>query len=337
MQPLYGLDNRGNTCWCAAACQALRGLRSAAKMGKPGTIFAKAMSPAGLDGMLVPHLFRWGRQCFKDGKSNGNLPADPAEFLVELQDRDDLDTACFESNRVECFTCQACGHARRKTTQEKMLILPTLLGGAASIRTAVDTAFGYTGPAEGSTENGPVETSAVGVSLTSPERRAVLGGAPPLSMSQYKQRFAGPVPAAAAPADERWWRCDDGNVTEVVLTTAVPYVLFYEERDTQPSGKGVSARAAEVQRPAQRAAQTLMLDCDGGRCGKTRQTHSVYVESYEIGDVLAIHVACPRRLHMGCVERTLHVECSGSPKAYDLKSFIASVGGCHYIAFVRKQ
>ena len=368
MEPLYGLDNRGNTCWCAATCQALRALRCAGRLAAPRSLFTRAMTQPALEDALIPHLFRWGRECLKNQEGTGHRPADPAEFLVELQDRDDMDTACFESDRVQCYTCQTCGHVRRETTQEKMLILPSLPAGAAPVRAAVDLAFGYLkDDAHGANEAAlrppgppgpPPALSAVpfvpAMRPPPPLPVGVPGGALPLSMSEYGRRFAGPeglsVPRRPSPHrvgdgpdGERWWRCDDGIVQEVVLTTATPYVLFYEERAAITAAKAEegSVAAPDADRagdaaPARR--QILGLDCDAGRCGGTRQPHAVFVEAYEVGEVLAVHVACPRAMHMGHVERTLRVEsAAGSEKAYDLQSFIAAVGGCHYVAYTRKR
>ena len=155
-------------------------------------------------------------------------------------------------------------------------------------------------------------------------------------------RRSSPHQVGDGPDGERWWRCDDGIVQEVVLTTATPYVLFYEERAAITAAKAEGSvvapgadRAGDAA-PARR--QVLGLDCDAGRCGGTRQPHAVFVEAYEVGEVLAVHVACPRAMHMGHVERTLRVEsAAGSEKAYDLQSFIAAVGGCHYVAYTRKR
>ena len=278
------------------------------------------MAPGELPDTFVPHLFRWCRQQLKQAEGQGHRPADPAEFLVELLDTNDaqVDTACFESERVKRYECQTCGHVRRETTQETMLILPMLHDGASPVRRAVDLEFGYLRPAN------------------DPEVERVSGHTKSSGSAEQERD------ALRRNHDETWWRCDDGSVQEVVLTSATPYVLFYEELEDLDTVKptrtanapktpqGPPTPAVPVQFPI------MALDCDEGKCQGARRDHTVYVESYELGTNLVIHLACPRLMDMSHVERTLITRSDTTSKSYVLRSFIARVGGCHYVAYTRK-
>ena len=139
--------------------------------------------------------------------------------------------------------------------------------------------------------------------------------------------------------------CDDGSVTRVRLTTATPYVLFYQERDgiVNMGEYEMSESADDAQtETTKRAPQQRHLDCDEGRCAGARQPHSMCVETYGVGEVLAIQIVHPKRVHMGRVERTLLTQSSKSSddpkdqtglKAYDLVSFVSRVGGAHYVCY----
>ena len=339
--PLHGLTNRGNTCWASACVQSMRGLpgfRRKCCAGKQ-TPFARAMAPGELPDTLVPHLFRWCRSQLKHAEGQGHRQADPAELLVELLDTSgtDVDTTCFESQRVKRYECQECGHVRRVTTQETMLILPMLPEGVAPVRRAVDLEFGYLKP--------PAPADAVDLR----------GGAAPPSVEHAEYECDRDAAwAETNTTKERWWRCDDGYVQEVMLSSATPYVLFYEEVDEEDDDAADMELEDEEEEedddahldspPAPAAAvpatpvqyQTLPLDCDEGKCQGARREHTVFVESYELGSNLVIHLACPRPMDMRHVERTLVTKSDTRAKSYVLRSFIARVGGCHYVAYTRK-
>ena len=107
----------------------------------------------------------------------------------------------------------------------------------------------------------------------------------------------------------------------VMLATKVPM---------RPATPAAAVPATPVQY------QTLSLDCDEGKCQGARREHTVFVESYELGSNLVIHLACPRPMDMRHVERTLVTKSDTRAKSYVLRSFIARVGGCHYVAYTRK-
>ena len=92
--------------------------------------------------------------------------------------------------------------------------------------------------------------------------------------------------------------------------------------------------------------QRFELDCDEGACAGARQSHLKCVETYCVGEGLAIQVVFPKRMHMTHVERTLVTRCSQSSddpqnqtglKAYDLVSIISRVGGAHYVCYRLKN
>lgn len=357
MVPLTNLENRGNTCWASATVQALRPLRCFAKHCNTNSVFGKAVASGTLSDTLVPHLFKWTRNCLKNNEGKGHRPADCAEFLVELFDRKDVNSKCFQSNRVKKYECQTCHHIRRVKTEEKMLIINALPNGPSPLQKAVDAEFGYPCATPEITPYAPAVPVFPETPVLSPPRDAQPG-----SMSVYNNGFAGPAGAHGAMSAEQardaeqskrtetWYRCDDGRINEVYLDTATPYVLFYEERGgavklgestakTTSAGDGAPAQDGEGKFPI------FSLDCDEGKCLGTKQPHTAYVETYEIGSVLAVHVACPRLMSMRFVERTLLTRASESSddpadqtgmKAYDLRSFISRVGGCHYIAYTKK-
>lgn len=340
MLPLTNLENRGNTCWAAATVQALRALKSFVRGSGTNTVFGKAIVGGVLSDSLVPHVFRWTRACLKNNEGKGHRPADPAEFLVELFDRDDVKSKCFESKRVRRFECQTCRHVRTVESEEKMLIVNVLMDGPNPVQRAVDQEFGYV------EQQRPKRLPSVPTVPSLPKRRRLPVG----SMAIYKRGFAGPngyaedetkeVQTQQLPDDEVWWRCDDGSVVEVSLGNNTPYVLFYEERDTAVKKHESSLRAKEASSQQKNGYQVMELDCDEGKCLGTKQPHTVYVETYEVGSVLAVHVACPRMMNVQHLERTLLTksEAGGEGmKAYDLRSFIDRVGDCHYVAYVRKK
>lgn len=356
--PLLTLHNRGNTCWAASAIQALRCLAAAPRMCKqtPSSVpLRKALCDAdGVPDTVVPHLFLWARQCLKNQEGCGHRPADPAEWFVELCDRaQDANTQMFEAKRVQRYECLACGHVRHAENEEKVLILPCLPDGGAPVQSAMDAEFGYHRPAPPAPLASalpptppwaPPPTLQPGAPAGAPP--VYPGGAPPLplSYSEYGRGFH-PQPAegtGGSPSDETWWRCDDGQVAEVRVQTATPYLLFYEER-------GSAASAAEAEKESlgrgEATCQVLELDCDHGKCGGARRRHTAYVESYEMGSVLAVQIACPRLMRMDHVERTLYTGVCPDPhapeaaeyRAYDLKSFVSRVGGYHYVAYVKRM
>jgi hypothetical protein len=363
MQPLLNLHNRGNTCWAASAVQALRGLKTARRMCTPSTcdLFRKALCDAkGVPDAVVPHLFVWARQILKNQEGCGHRPADPAEWFVELCDREqDANTRMFEAKRVKRYECLQCGHVRHVENEEKVLILPCLQDGATPVQTAVDLEFGYQRPIPSTppvipppvlSPSDAFANSQKGTSpATSPGTPPVYpGGAPPLPMSysEYNQGFGRPVPASVHSVDvvpgETWWRCDDGQVVEVTVDRATPYLLFYEERATPASA--AEAQQGGAGQTAEGTCQILPLDCDHGKCGGVRQRHTAYVSSYEMNSVLAVQIACPQLMSMRNVERTLYTGASpsadnpeGEYRAYDLKSFVSRVSGCHYVAYIKHK
>jgi len=356
LAPLKSLHNRGNTCWAASAVQALRALGRFVRVCDKNSLLGTAVGGTQLKDALVPPLFTWCRACLKNEEGSGFRQADPSELLMELFDRKDVNTACFENKRTTHYQCLNCKHERRVNSTEKMLIVTSLPSGSCPLQRAVDMEFGYLAD----TSPRPGARATLAASETEPPP-TVLGptAPPPASMSAYNRGFAGPSIKSAsasdargardardtgAPRGESWWRCDDGDIRTVRLTTATPYVLFYQEREgiVQMGEFETNGDAGESVGAAERRAQKQNLDCDEGVCNGTRQPHSKCVETYGIGEVLAIQVVFPKRMHMGQVERTLLTrsdESSDNPsdqtglKAYDLISFISRVGGAHYVCY----
>ena len=374
LPPLRSLHNRGNTCWAASVLQALRALRRFVGSINKNSLLGVAVGEPEMREDMVPALFTWCRACLKNEEGSGFRQADPSELLMELFDRKDVNTACFENKRTTHYQCLTCGHERRDESTEKMLIITSLPSGSRPVQRAVDMEFGYdastpspfVGSAPGAPEPpeppplalGPAAPSAPSASsapLAPSAPSAPLApsapSAPPTTMSAYNQGFAGPTTQSMSAADARdardargksWWRCDDGDVQEVRLTTATPYVLFYQERDGFVQMGEFEADDETMEASEARRTQRLDLDCDDGACAGARQPHSKCVETYGIGEVLAIQVVFPKRIHMANVERTL-LTCSSDSsddprnqtglKAYDLVSFISRVGGAHYVCY----
>lgn len=353
LAPLRVLHNRGNTCWAASALQALRALHRFIDSCNKNSLLGVAVSEPELKESLVPPLFTWCRACLKNEEGSGFRPADPSELLMELFDRKDVNTACFENKRTTHYECLTCNHERRVESTEKMLIVTSLPSGSRPVQRAVDVEFGY----DTSTTLSPfVESAPV---VQEPPPLSLGPAAPPTTMSAYNKGFASSVSASdardagsaesagnaagAAPRAESWWRCDDGDVQEVRLTTATPYVLFYQERDGfVQMGEFDMGDDESMGDTDTRKMQKFDLDCDDGACAGARQPHSKCVETYGIGEVLAIQVVFPKRMHMANVERTLVTRSSESSddpmdqtglKAYDLVSFISRVGGAHYVCY----
>ena len=347
LPPLRSLHNRGNTCWAASVLQALRALRRFVGSINKNSLLGVAVGEPEMREEMVPALFTWCRACLKNEEGSGFRQADPSELLMELFDRKDVNTACFENKRTTHFQCLTCGHERRDESTEKMLIITSLPSGSRPVQRAVDMEFGYdastpspfVGSAPVAPEPPPLALGPAAPSATS---------APPTTMTAYNQGFAGPTTRSMSASDARdarksWWRCDDGDVQEVRLTTATPYVLFYQERDGFVQMGEFEADDDETMEASEaRRTQRLDLDCDDGACAGARQPHSKCVETYGIGEVLAIQVVFPKRIHMANVERTLLTcssEFSDDPrnqtglKAYDLVSFISRVGGAHYVCY----
>jgi hypothetical protein len=316
---------------------------------------------------MVPPLFTWCRACLKNEEGSGFRQADPSELLMELFDRKDVNTACFENKRTTYYKCLACNHERRVDSKEKMLIVTTLPSGRCPVQRAVDVEFGYVEAKQSPFVEGKAVVPAseppplaLGPQAAPSPAVPTYPPAPPASMSEYNRGFAGPGgqavsaseardasdarSAVAAPRGESWWRCDDGDVQSVRLTTATPYVLFYQERDgfVEMGEFEMNSTADESAGVNQQLTQRRDLDCDDGACQGSRQPHSTCVETYGIGEVLAIQVVFPKRMHMTNVERTLLTRSSESSddpkdqtglKAYDLVSFVSRVGGSHYVAY----
>lgn len=345
LAPLQCLQNRGNTCWAASVLQALRGLRRFANSCSKNSLLGVAVGEPELRESMVAPLFTWCRACLKNEEGSGFRQADPSELLMELFDRKDVNTECFENKRTTLYKCLTCNHERRVDSKEKMLLLTSLLSGSRPVQRAVNAEFGYdTITPSPFAESAPVARE--------PPPLALGPAAPPATMSAYNRGFAGPGSVSAsdardaagnAPRAESWWRCDDGDVQEVRLTTATPYVLFYQERDGFVQMGEFETDDDEAMESAETCKmQQFDLDCDEGACAGARQSHSKCVETYGIGEVLAIQVVFPKRMHMANVERTLVTRSSESSddprnqtglKAYDLVSFISRVGGAHYVCY----
>ena len=373
LAPLRCLHNRGNTCWAASVLQALRALHRFVKSCDKNSLLGMAVGEPELREEMVAPLFTWCRACLKNEEGSGFRQADPSELLMELFDRKDVNTACFENKRTTYYKCLTCNHERRVNSKEKLLIVTTLPSGRCPVQRAVDLEFGYLEAKQSPFVEGKAVVPAseppplaLGPQAMPSSTVPAYPPAPPASMSEYNRGFAGPggqavsaseardaseareaseaSAAVGAPQGESWWRCDDGAVQSVRLTTATPYVLFYQERDgfVEMGEFEMNSTADEAARVHQQLTQRQDLDCDDGACQGSRQPHSTCVETYGIGEVLAIQVVFPKRMHMANVERTLLTRSSESSddpkdqtglKAYDLVSFVSRVGGAHYVAY----
>ena len=340
----------GNTCYISSAVQCLCAVYCFRNANHDANALTRVLHGTLADVQSVSAMYKWCRDLMS---VKGRTPEDPAELLLKLFDKElnpNMNTSCFQNTRTKQKRCTKCGHLTETQCTEKMLIVTCLPDGPAPVQRAVDMMFGFR-------SSKPVQTSPVSVAsptvapvapraISSHSRQEVRSGpqprpidAPPLSYHSYNKGFAGPpVAAIAATGDskdsgqhrgEMWYRCDDEKVTLVRLSQAQPYILFYEERKT-------SGSTDECAPPAPLELQTLALDCDDGRC-KSKQIHEIYVCAYEISQALVVHVAVPRRMHCGSIERTLLVDAEIGRKAYDLAAFISRVGSNHYVAYVRKQ
>lgn len=361
LAPLRCLQNRGNTCWAASVLQALRGLHRFVKSCNKNSLLGVAVGEPELREEMVPPLFTWCRACLKNEEGSGFRQADPSELLMELFDRKDVNTACFENKRTTYYKCLTCSHERRVESKEKMLIITSLLSGSRPVQQAVNAEFGYVEAKQSPFVGGEAvfpgsepPPLTLGPQAAPSPAVPTYPPAPPTSMSEYNKGFAGPGgqavsasdarDAVGAPQGESWWRCDDGDVQSVRLTTATPYVLFYQERDgfVEMGEFETNSTSDELAGVDEHLMQRRDLDCDNGACQGSRQPHSTCVETYGIGEVLAIQVVFPKRIHMANVERTLLTRSSESSddpkdqtglKAYDLVSFVSRVGGAHYVAY----
>ena len=143
LPPLRSLHNRGNTCWAASVLQALRALRRFVGSINKNSLLGVAVGEPEMREDMVPALFTWCRACLKNEEGSGFRQADPSELLMELFDRKDVNTACFENKRTTHYQCLTCGHERRDESTEKMLIITSLPSGSRPVQRAVDMEFGY--------------------------------------------------------------------------------------------------------------------------------------------------------------------------------------------------
>ena len=122
-QPLRGLFNDGNTCWCASAVQALRGVPSFANQFSDKTLLGKALRQDTIDAATVKRLYTESRKVIQAGPCT---PEDPAEFLITLFDKKNVSAKPFESSKALAKQCCVCGHVRSETSKECMVIVPSI-------------------------------------------------------------------------------------------------------------------------------------------------------------------------------------------------------------------
>ena len=338
------MPNMGNTCYISSALQCLRATSVFVEACDSKSPVGRVMCYHQPSPQSLAVVYQWCRRALL--LQNRKTPEDPAEMLVKLFDDDaqlGVSTICFESARTTCKKCRRCGHEKKERDTEKMLIVPFLPEGQNAVQRAVDSVFGFQ-----STEAPALKQQIMKPSLPLVAAKSNDLDAPPMTYYNYNRGFAGAqmTESASAARDrvesksaytrgEVWYRCDDNIITEVQLTSAQPYVLFYEERRTavMPAGSP-SQESNGTSRPV---IQKLALDCDDGEC-KSKQEHDVYVSAYELSSALVVHVAVPKVVKdMNDVERTLIAGSDDGQRAYDLRAFVARVGANHYVAYVRKQ
>lgn len=333
-QPLRGLFNDGNTCWCASAVQALRGVPSFAKQFSLKTLLGKALRQDAIDVATVKRLYSESRKVIHAGPST---PEDPAEFLITLFDKENICAKPFESSKAIAKQCCVCGHVRSETSKECMVIVPSIPACASPIQRALDIEFGFKVAAAPKIANPQSSTSQSAEEAKDTETKSFLGGVP----------------------GEKWWKCDDERVhDDVSLTSAAPYLLFYAERSvansfneneeekydsddemnetTEESSKAPTAEMLEHLLPDVNQIRTL--DCEG-QCKGKRTKHRVFVYEYEASKALIVHVQCPRSMPLCHIERTLFAsegEEKDSSAAFDLQAMVCRVGMSHYVCYRRE-
>ena len=296
-KPLYNLQNKGNTCWCASAIQALRSVRVFARLFPRTTLLGRVLNDDEVPDALVSAVYQWARSLLT--ATYAGSPEDPAEFLVRLFDQKEVPGQLFTSTRHTITCCTRCHRVRASKSEECLFIIPYIPKCNKPLEKALYADFGYI------VHNQIVNT--------------------------YRD--------AAAPVGERWWRCDDDTVEEVALSVATPYLLFYVERGAVWSVEEESAEEDE-QTPEyddikDSLRQTdpknnLQLDCDGA-C-KKKTPHSVFVNNYETGSAVIVHVSIPRRINMACIERTLFAA-DADAEPFELAAIVCRVAASHYVCY----
>lgn len=298
--PLTNLENLGNTCWCASAIQALRGVRVFSELFPRTTLLGRILNDDKVPTPLIAGFYTWARSLLT--ATYDSSPEDPAEFLVRLFDQQGVPEKLFVSMRHKITCCERCHHVRVSKSEECLFIIPYIPKCANPLEKALYADFGYK------------------IGYTSAEGSA----------DSYRD--------AVPPKGERWWRCDDNMVTEVALTIATPYLLFYVERGASWSidNEGVEEDEEvplyeEIKGTLEHinTKNNLELDCEGS-C-KRKTPHNVFVSNYETGSAVIIHISMPRRMNLACIERTLFEGESGEP--FELTAIICRVGGSHYVCY----
>ena len=299
-KPLTNMKNEDNSCWCASAIQALRSVRGFAGLLPSTTLLGRALNDDEVPDALVSATYKWARTLLP--ATYKGSPEDPAEFLVRLFEQQGVPGKLFHSTRHKIMCCARCHHVRAAKTEECLLIIPYIPKCAKPLEKAIYTDFGY--DVKPQSAETAVET--------------------------YRD--------AVSPPGERWWRCDDASVEEVALSVATPYLLFYVERGATWSDEEESVDEdgtptyEEIKRTLTHTdpKKNLNLDCEGA-C-KKKTSHSVFVNNYETGSAVIVHVSVPRRMHMACIERTLFGnEAGGAP--FELVAIVCRVGGSHYVCY----
>lgn len=305
--PLKNLDNLGNTCWCASAVQALRSVRVFAKQFPKTTLLGRVLNDETVSSTLVDAFYKWARSMLTE--STNHSQEDPAEFLVQLFDRKDVSEAAFCSKRHKVACCSRCCHVRSFVSEESLLIVPYLPKAKKPLRKAIHSEFGF-------------KVNMPNPQAESAESAAELRDAPP-------------------PIHERWWRCDDNIITEVKMTSAAPYLLFYAERNATLEPSGYDSEASDEDSvPTYEdikdfisnvdSQSYLSMDCEGD-C-KKKTPHAVFVNSYETSSAVIVHVSIPRYMNLARLERVLF-ESDGECEPFDLVAIICRVGGSHYVCY----
>ena len=304
-RPLKNMANAGNTCWCASAIQALRSVRVFAKLFPRTTLLGRALNDDEVPDALVSAVYAWARTLLT--ATYAGSPEDPAEFLVRLFDQPNVPEQLFTSTRCKITCCERCHHVRAVKNEENLLIIPYIPTCLNPLQKALHADFGY------KVRNENAEVAA----------------------ETYRD--------IVAPVGERWWRCDDDVVRQVVLSVVTPYLLFYVERGATWSLDEENLASDDAKVPAYGDIQNtlekhvnrennLALDCEG-ECQK-KTSHAVFVNNYETGSAVVVHVSMPRRVNMACVERTLFDAGDGAP--FELTAIVCRVGGSHYVCYRRE-
>ena len=319
LPPLPRLFNLGNSCWCAAAVQALRAVGVVFhRQFKDNTLLARALRADRLSDTELRRLYTQSRKIIK---AAATTPEDPAEFLVALFDTDGVSCKAFESERTIVKCCDACGFVRTERLKECMMIIPRISNGVSPLQRALDTEFGF--------------------HVSSPHISEEAVGA---CSAEEARDF---VPALGGIPGEEWWLCDDEHIKKVSLTSAAPYLVFYVERasgtrnmevdreDTFADPEELDEETISMLLPT--VSQTQELDCEG-KCKGKKTKHSVFVGSYEASDVLIVHVQCPKLMPLNHVERTLFAseeKVNDNQVPFDLVAMVCRVGTCHYVCYRR--